>query len=371
MYIVIDTNIFFNNWFLESPLFIFLANFSNNTHSTLLIPSVVREEIENKYNIGRDNLRSELDKLNKEFRDFKLDVNIEENVVSEQGYNFQKILESKFNSVEMVPYSNVKHEILVHKAMHSLRPFREKEKGYRDSLIWLSILDCLKSKKNQRRLCFVTGNSNDFFENKNNSTDKSVTLHSDLVRDIAENEIENQFQLYVSLKAFVDENIDKTIHDFNHEEFRDSYGDLLEESVCGIAIEYLNGISVQEFRSIFSVAGYPRTCMNLVDDFIFQDFEGVEDPEIVRFSKIADGKIFIEYRFNLLTVIFNGKISRDNYFENKVLFDKYFQNINHDDAVITIESFPRIYFDASIIFDPVLVDIVNVSIDDAAVRFRY
>lgn len=367
MYILIDTNIFFNNWFLSSPHFTFLVNFANNTGAKLLLSSVVSEEVGNKYKLAREEFNVKVDSLRSDFRDLKIAGSILPKPNTDFEYDFKLIVTDKFESVEIIPYSNVSHEILMHKALHSLRPFRGKDKGYRDSLIWLSLLTYLDHVKNSCPISFISNNSSDFFEIK----DGESFLHPHLLSDVTQEKIKNKFLPYVSLKAFVESIIDTKTHAFNHQEFKDEHGDEFESVAADAAITYLNSLSPYDCKNSMVRAGYPVACISLVSSFRFEDYEGVEDPDVIHISDVGDDKVFIKYQFNLLTVSFKGIVPTEGYFSEKEAFDKFFLNVSDEGINTEIESFPRVYYEASIIFNRVTKVVSSVSIDSATIRYRY
>jgi hypothetical protein len=224
----------------------------------------------------------------------------------------------------------------------------------------------LEDKKNHQVVSFITNNFTDFFEEKG----KEQFLHPDLRHDVGHYSIENKFSPYISLKAFVESVIDTKTHAFNHEEFEDEYGNEIEDAASTAALEYLNALPLIECRMLLEEAGYPNACTALLSSFQFDDYEGVEDPEVVSISDVGDGNIFIQYRFNLLSVRFEGIVPTKGYFSKPDMFDRYFLNVTSRETDTEIDSYPRIYFDASIIFDRKNEEVLSVSIDSATLRYR-
>jgi hypothetical protein len=71
------------------------------------------------------------------------------------------------------PYPTVSHQDVVARALTRRRPFRESGKGYRDSLLWYTILECLQT--DRMPVALVSANSADFGE---------LELHTDLSHDL-------------------------------------------------------------------------------------------------------------------------------------------------------------------------------------------
>ena len=366
MYILIDTNIFFDNWFLKSPQFSLLANFLNNTKSILLIPSVICEEVDHKYKSEVSEFLVQASTIQRKYKKYGISIQINAETTAIEDFDFQKILSLKFDFVEIIQYNGISHETLVHKALNGKRPFRDKEKGYRDALIWLSAILHLKQRNDSHKVAFITNNVSDFFEIKK----EEIFLHKDLLEDLIQYDVKNDFLLYTSLKNFIDANIEPVIHNFNHEEFIEKYGDLLESSASDYAIDYLNNLPIQSCRELLEEANYPSICTKQIERMYFDDFQGVEDPEVLNFKKASENTIYIEYTFNLLSVEIRSTVLTNDYFSNKTAFDKIFMNIETNGNETYICDYPRIYYDATIIFNTKNEEIETFSIDSVRIR-RY
>src|SRR5262249_9572490 len=80
----------------------------------------------------------------------------------------------KATGAVIVPYPTSSHEVVSRRAIERRKPLDDKGSGYRDTLIWLSMLELLKSEPTN--LIFVTANHRDFAE--------GTSLHSDLRTDL-------------------------------------------------------------------------------------------------------------------------------------------------------------------------------------------
>ncbi|WP_073376492.1 PIN domain-containing protein [Desulfofustis glycolicus] len=141
MHIFLDSNIFFNNWKLNNPNFQHLFNFINNNYSFKLLSKLVVEETENnrrkqvkKTNADLQKSIKEYNKLNDEAIDAKLYQ------IKYEDYSLYELLAQKTENIKTIDYSAVSHEEVVERALNVKKPFLAGEKGYRDTLIWLSFL---------------------------------------------------------------------------------------------------------------------------------------------------------------------------------------------------------------------------------------
>ena len=178
MLIFIDTNVFFNNWFVSNADFKFLFNYLENTNSTLLLSELVCEEIDNLQNRGIQtiisNLNSEIKKakkLNKTVPAFDFE---QLNTI----YSIKEILSVKTSNLKYITYNQIEQSTVVERALKQIKPFQEGEKGYRDTLIWLSFLKYLEENNVSEDVVFITNNKSDFY------VAKERAFNPDLAKDI-------------------------------------------------------------------------------------------------------------------------------------------------------------------------------------------
>ena len=365
MLIFIDTNIFFNHWHLKAPLFELLANYVSNERATVLVSEVVCEEVTAKFQSERASAAKELTKAVRRATDFQSDPKPAVAPALDEVYDFQAILKARFENLTVVPYDTVPHSLLVPRAISSVRPFRENEKGYRDSLMWLSLLEHLKAKHSNRgELVFINANSNDFFR-----TDPAgLKLHADLEADLSKAGFSGTFRPFTSLKDFADAEIDKVLHSIRHEEFEERLGSEMEDLAADAAIDYLQQMSLPVAQNFLEDAELPRRCARAIRAFTVEDHEGVEDPEVLSLSTLSDGSLYVQYRFNLLTCMYTVEVSTEDYWANVDEFNEEFINIDVQERLVQMQTFRRVDFDASLAFEPSSDEFTSVSIDRAVAR---
>lgn len=109
------------------------------------------------------------------------------------GYrpHLEKILRDAGGLILPVPM--VLHPGLVEKAAHRRRPFDDKGDGYRDALVWETVLELLK--RDSEPLMFVSGDRRAFSRSK-----ERAELAADLVSDLRERGQVGRVQLYFDLR---------------------------------------------------------------------------------------------------------------------------------------------------------------------------
>lgn len=206
MRVVLDSNILCRDFRLAGTIFrTFLSNLGNAGHS-LHIPKVVIEEVVNKYGEEFQKLHILITKMG-----YTVPVTLDSNrpitdlhIAKEE---FRDYLRNKLSRVNctFLDYPNVSHEVLSERAIQRRRPFRANDRGYRDALIWESILQ-LAAESSDTRIAFITSNYRDF-ANEN----IPEQLHPDLIADIesrrGNSETFSEIQLWQDLNSFVERNI--------------------------------------------------------------------------------------------------------------------------------------------------------------------
>jgi hypothetical protein len=321
MIIFLDTNIFFNNWHLKNANFKFLFNYASNTNSTILISEIVCDEVDNKViqetNSLLDTIKSNFEKYRK-ILDEDITIDLE---IGSKDYSFKKIITKLSDFVVFYDYTEVDNSLLVKRAIKKIKPFQDQDKGFRDTLIWLSFIDYIKTNNIKDDIIFINNNSTDFY---NKSSDD---FHSDLRNDIDEFKLPNKFKVYKTLHSFVSQTIDKSKHGLSIDEI---YEDIIYNNERLIEDElenYISQMPILEALKIFSRNSESHKILTSISKFEFQISEGMEDTELLNYVILPDDSIYIELNFNLRIVdvgyTINTSIYRDNY---DFLFTTFFNS---------------------------------------------
>jgi predicted nucleic acid-binding protein len=191
MDIILDTNIILTDFFLKSKSFKVLFDYLAKTNSDLLIPEIVFKETIHKY---EEKLISELsnydntvNKLNSLLDDtvFKK-VNIDISKKVSKYSNFLKnVKKPSYDSSKeiIVKYKDSFLEETIRRAIYRLKPCSNKGQEFRDTILWLTIIDYLKSiYKDDRKIIFISNNFKEFAD----SETKNKNLHPDLFKEVNE-----------------------------------------------------------------------------------------------------------------------------------------------------------------------------------------
>ena len=241
MKIVLDTNIILADFRLSGNAFRVFFEGIQRTGTKVYIPQVVIDEVIANFKERIDSLVNKIDRLKRTAK--RLTDSFDENlsihqlpheIVSDYRKVFLQQIEEA--GIIILPYPELAHQKVVQRDLLRRKPFKENGAGYRDTLIWETILSLLQEQKGQ--ILFVTRNSKDFGEgpdvlpellqdiNELGFGNKNVRLYNSL--DTLNNELfipqlkrldkmmlmlENDEVSQFSLNAWIQENILEQLKD--------------------------------------------------------------------------------------------------------------------------------------------------------------
>jgi hypothetical protein len=177
MKIVIDTNIFCRDYLMDGSAFRIFLSAVPRIGAKICIPGVVIEELVNRYERELRNLMGSFSKALRAWERFtghlpgKFDVDVESEVMT-----YKNCVEKRLKELGAVvlPYPDISHHELVKRAISGRRPFTQNGRGYRDALIWETVLGLCRG--GDSKIYIVTNNRRDFGE--------GPKPHDDLVLDL-------------------------------------------------------------------------------------------------------------------------------------------------------------------------------------------
>lgn len=347
MIIYIDTNIFYNNWLLNSANFSNFFKFLNDSDSTLLVSEVVCDEMDQKYFQEFDKLKKRLEieiTRIQRFTNNKVDFDFHE---LKETYDFKNVVIKKTNKVIFIPFNDIPNSVLVNRAIKRVRPFQEQDKGFRDTIIWLSLLEYLKKSKSKGEIAFINNNSQDFFDNGKEK------FHSDLASDIQQRKLKNKFKIYKSIKEFNNLNIH-----YDKESKTENLNVLLEEfiypneKIIENELEsFINSQLANWFLEKLQGSLVEYNQFNFISSFEFKIYEGIEDPEIINWKKIDNSTYYTELEFELRFVSIQVSIPRSYYNKRKFVIKQMFRDIKRYRETVDINTVRRAKFNISFNYD--------------------
>src|SRR5260370_1248834 len=290
MIIVLDTNIVYKSRF-KSPLFEALLDWlSRSEDDSLIIPQFVIDEAVNKCREAIVKIQLDLKRQLKELQEWTgegLSLSLTDDKIQSTLATYEQTLKDTIRraSATIQPYPAASHEQLVAKCLARKKPFSgDGQKGYRDALIWESVLEILV----EDEVTFITENSNDFFEKG-----KQV-LHPHLLEDLLRNNIDaNQITVFKDLHSFVDTYVKPAMEKLDLESVRSdlSFGlgrydkEVIADAILQALCSYDYGDEINPHK-----IGLPSE----VEDIIVSYVEDLSDFHVVDAYKLSSGAWFIE-----------------------------------------------------------------------------
>jgi hypothetical protein len=196
MIVVLDSNIFCQDWRLAGPSFRTFLEGLKLVPVQLKVPAVVLDEVCNKFREALSDHHRQLStavhtigKLVGRTMSGAPALDIEAEVA-----HYRKHVEAVLAAcgANVLPYPKTPHEEIVRRELARRKPFRANGAGYRDFLIWESVRVLVGW--GHERVGFVTANSQDFGE--------GPELHADFKGDVF---APRAFRIFRSLHAFNEE----------------------------------------------------------------------------------------------------------------------------------------------------------------------
>lgn len=221
--VILDTNLLYESGkneiknyreFELSSNFDFIINFLETNDISdkykVWVPEIVFMELEKqrkeKYKASIDNIKKEFEKI-KEFKNVELklpEVCYEEEIVQ---YIRNYIKKYKINVLKIIRDEQLFERIL-ERCVNKKKPFcGVSDKGFKDVVLWESIISYANTNQNNEKFALITNNSNDFIKNLEKEfldrTGKEITIYykiKDFQESIVEiNEIDSRIPLNNSI----------------------------------------------------------------------------------------------------------------------------------------------------------------------------
>ncbi|MCB5288034.1 MAG: PIN domain-containing protein [Candidatus Cloacimonetes bacterium] len=363
MKVFLDTNVFYNNWFVGNPNFKLLFSYLNNEQEDLLLSDLVLQEVENIRNRKVGESLSEINRQIKKIQKLNPDKLIfNESELNIKNYNLSELLIKHVESIEKIGYEQISHIDLVYRLMMSKKPFSGQEKGYRDALIWLSFVDYLSSNNIEGKVVFVSNNKSDFYTVKNNK----ICFHPDLQNDLKKNNIKANIVPYLNLFDFVNTEIDRDEYLIDKIKLADELDDYLIEQTE----KHLTNLDKNELSELLNT--------NLFKDKITQilgiesdTWDLVDDTEIINVSKLSESEVYLSCQYIVSGMDLIVSIDVIEYNQHKDEIDSmigcYDVKIDKKNSIAILSFTFKAYVSGSLLFDmknklPRELHIENISI---------
>lgn len=161
MDVIIDTNVIASDYYLRSADFAVLFDYLRSTESRLLLPKVVVEEV-GCYRRSLEKALREYKTKSNELR--RLGLSVPPPMAPEEACTaYQEFVTELSNrdDVGVIPYRIEYLPEIVRRAVNRIPPCSDSGEEFRDAILWLSVLDHLKTHKGTE-VVFITDNWREF-----------------------------------------------------------------------------------------------------------------------------------------------------------------------------------------------------------------
>ncbi len=196
--IFLDTSVLHGDYRLRSGDLLHLTRICRISNLEIIIPAVVFADLIAHYQFDFEKAISQTRKAIQDldrytFKGYVPKFNLKDRELFESYENWlYKRAENL--GILILNYPKTGHEEIVRRSAMRRKPFREHDRGYKDTLIWESMLEYLKNTTNKSYLLSV---DQDFGDN--------MILHQDLIDDLQNNNIDtNRVSLFKDFETLFD-----------------------------------------------------------------------------------------------------------------------------------------------------------------------
>lgn len=272
MFVVIDSNIIISQYALRNTAFKrFVKHFPEKNIDVYVSKVTVEEVIKNH--------RSDIQEATQAFRKARKNLNKhltkfvqfpDDRYAEMEHRNYIKYLKSilRDSNIRLLDYPNIGHEEIVKYSNTGRKPFRGGDKGYKDFLIWNTIIELISG--SSRKVVLLT-HDGDF-------TDKTE-LHNDLKEHLKELSInEDRVEICKSFNDFNDKYLKDIYHIVQLKELfkKGSVQQDIERDILEKVSKELEGISLEDYPSIDLKPEYEDPTIYHVHEFANFEITSVE-----------------------------------------------------------------------------------------------
>ena len=148
MLIIPDTNVLFSDPFLENPLIMTILAAEHQTGIRLVIPEVVVDELRNHVEERLDATVKAADKVRRQYaglsglEPYSVDLMIDADQKQAVLDRFERRIQQLDKEGRILKYPSPSPKDLAQRSIKGQLPFLDKDRGMRDTLIWLTAKEC-------------------------------------------------------------------------------------------------------------------------------------------------------------------------------------------------------------------------------------
>lgn len=317
MQLIFDTNVIRDNWFLKGPSMTVIEKFITLGKCKLIVPEIVILEAANLFRKEVTIHVKAVKKLNSLIS--REDVVTPSRDIEQICKDYEETLNKRLDElqVERLSYTEIPHKEIVSRALACRKPFRESDKGYRDTLLWEGVIKVANS---DCTTFFITNDREDFASKSNEGQ-----LHPDLVEDLSARGLPTESVcLCVGIKQFLNDHLLPYLQQVAGEAMEDlKAGKYKSFSIREWFIENHDQFITQLNEDVDSLYAWPQELEN-------PELSYIEDPEDIRVGDVFSlekDTVYID-AIAFADVTFDVFIFKPDYY---VVHDKYPLDIQDGD----------------------------------------
>jgi PIN domain len=279
-FIVLDSTVLIADYWLRSPSFVLLRDFLTKTETRLVVPLVVFQEVTNHHAEDMKTAESNLRRGQREIARLLLRFSPKEDYFSlikcaQDESPYEAFLTNELTQLGalIADYSDIPHKDVVSRDLRRQRPFQQSGKGYRDTLLWETVLrNCVKP---DSVTVLVTQNKKDFCDSGGSSP------HLDLRLDIAKHAgFKCHLEIYKDLPEFTDARVVPFL------KTRKDFAILIEnKKFAGLDLE---NIMEQKIELIMEAVNNSPSCMIGDPDTHEPEVDVIENMHDIRVIEVSE-----------------------------------------------------------------------------------
>lgn len=204
MYVILDTSVVIKDYYFKTPKFEALWDYLGKTPHDLLLPRIVIDELKKNHSEEVGNTSATLEKTRdgaNQVLNIALELpNIDQQEEEDKYDKFLLNLEA-LSRIKVLPLKDEYLPRIAKRAVHRIAPFKkgEKDDGFKDAIIWETVIDSLSQKEYEGGVAFITKNVRQFSSVDNAKKD---VLNEELAEEVAK--LPNRMEYFTSLEAFME-----------------------------------------------------------------------------------------------------------------------------------------------------------------------
>lgn len=292
MRIFLDTNIFCSDFKLKGSKFRLLFEYLKSSNDSLCVPAVVFDEVTNKF---RETLVENQEKISpkihqlRQLIDIDLPLPLSNEKIQSESKKYKQWLEGhlKTHRAEILPYPQNGHKEMVDRALCRKRPYKPNGAGYRDHLIWLTVVSDLISHKT--KVAFVSSNTSDY------AGESGSGLHSDFEADLASKNINpSDVVYYPSLDSLIEQHIRPKLKNLKELAVKINSGKFSTFNLMSWLEENLDEVLKEHECSGFDSA---------FDEVTFECIDSITSAEVASVDEMSEDEVILD-----IAVRFTGTV---------------------------------------------------------------